>query len=199
MDASIKMHDEHLDAHGLKLYGFWISIMCDCILFGSLFATYAVLVHATAGGPTGKDIFELPFVFVETMLLLLSSITFGFGIIAVKRQNIVALKRWLLITAALGLGFISMEMYEFHHLIGEGFGPQRSAFLSAFFFLVGTHGLHVTLGLVWMAVCYVQLGTKGLSDLMKGRLFCLSLFWHFLDIVWICVFTIVYLLGVVNG
>lgn len=189
-------HDHH-DANEMKQYGFWIYLMSDCILFGSLFATYAVLVNATAGGPTGKDIFELPFVFVETMLLLLSSITFGFGIIAMKREDVAGLKRWLLITALLGLGFIAMEVYEFHHLIAEGFGPQRSAFLSAFFTLVGTHGLHVTFGLIWLTVCYYQLNSKGLNDLMKGRFYCLSLFWHFLDIVWICVFTIVYLLGVV--
>lgn len=189
-------HDHH-DANEMKQYGFWIYLMSDCILFGSLFATYAVLVNATAGGPAGKDIFELPFVFVETMLLLVSSITFGFGIIAMKREDVAGLKRWLLITGLLGLGFITMEVYEFHHLIAEGFGPQRSAFLSAFFALVATHGLHVTFGLIWLVVCYIQLSRKGLNDLIKGRFYCLSLFWHFLDIVWICVFTIVYLLGVI--
>ena len=170
--------------------------MSDCVLFATLFATYAVLESGSISGPTGKDIFELPFVFVETMLLLFSSITFGFGMIAMKRKDVTGLKRWLQVTFLLGLGFIGMEVYEFHHLITEGYGPQASAFLSAFFTLVGTHGLHVTFGLIWLAVCYHQLSTKGLNDNMAMRFNCLSLFWHFLDIVWICVFTIVYLLGV---
>ena len=190
-------HDHH-DTAGNKLFGFWIYLMSDCILFASLFATYAVLVTGTAGGPSGKDIFELPFVFTETMMLLFSSITFGFGIIAMKRKDIAGLKRWMGITFLLGLGFIIMEVYEFHQLIEEGYGPDRSAFLSAFFALVGTHGLHVTFGLIWLAVCYWQLNTKGLNEMMETRFHCLSLFWHFLDIVWICVFTIVYLLGVMS-
>ncbi|ELV8625709.1 cytochrome o ubiquinol oxidase subunit III [Vibrio cidicii] len=195
MHADAHAHDHH-DTGGNKLFGFWIYLMSDCILFATLFATYAVLVSANAGGPIGKDIFELPFVFTETMLLLLSSITFGFGMIAMKRRDVTTMKRWLAITFLLGLGFIAMEIYEFHHLIAEGFGPQRSAFLSAFFTLVGTHGLHVSFGLIWLAVCYHQLSTKGLNAMMETRFQCLSLFWHFLDIVWICVFTIVYLLGV---
>ncbi|MBY7898914.1 cytochrome o ubiquinol oxidase subunit III [Vibrio fluvialis] len=188
-------HDHH-DTGGNKLFGFWIYLMSDCVLFASLFATFAVLSNATAGGPTGKEQFELPFVFAETMLLLFSSITFGFGMIAMKRKDIAGLKRWLAVTFLLGAGFIGMELYEFHHLIAEGAGPQRSAFLSAFFTLVGTHGLHVSFGLIWLAVCYWQLNSKGLNEMMETRFNCLSLFWHFLDIVWICVFTIVYLLGV---
>jgi cytochrome o ubiquinol oxidase subunit 3 len=189
-------HEHHHDAGGNKLFGFWIYLMSDCILFATLFATYAVLATATAGGVSGKDIFELPFVFIETMLLLFSSITFGFGIIAMKRENIEGLKRWMMITFILGLSFIGMEIYEFHHLIVNGHGPDKSAFLSAFFTLVGTHGLHVTFGLIWLAVCYWQLSTKGLTETMKVRFNCLSLFWHFLDVVWICVFTFVYLMGV---
>ena len=189
-------HDHHHDTGSNKLFGFWVYLMSDCVLFATLFATYAVLSHATAGGPSGKDLFELPFVFVETMLLLFSSITFGFGMIAMKRQDLAGLKRWLAVTFLLGAGFIGMEIYEFHHLIAHGAGPDTSAFLSAFFTLVGTHGLHVSFGLIWLAVCYWQLSTKGLNDMMQTRLNCLSLFWHFLDIVWICVFTIVYLVGV---
>jgi cytochrome o ubiquinol oxidase subunit 3 len=189
-------HEHHHDAGGNKLFGFWIYLMSDCILFATLFATYAVLATATAGGVSGKDIFELPFGFIETMLLLFSSITFGFGIIAMKRENIEGLKRWMMITFILGLGFIGMEIYEFHHLIVHGHGPDKSAFLSAFFTLVGTHGMHVTFGLIWLAVCYWQLSTKGLTETMKVRFNCLSLFWHFLDVVWICVFTFVYLMGV---
>lgn len=167
----------------------------DCILFASLFATYAVLENGTAGGVSSKDIFELPFVFVETMLLLLSSITFGFGMVAMTKKDISGVKRWLWITFALGAGFIAMELYEFHHLIVNGHGPDHSAFLSSFFTLVGTHGLHVSVGLIWLIVCLVQLNCKGLNETIKLRLSCLSLFWHFLDIVWICVFTFVYLVG----
>ena len=189
-------HDHHHDTGSNKLFGFWIYLMSDCILFASLFATYAVLMDATAGGVSGKDIFELPFVFVETMLLLVSSITFGFGIIAMKRKQIGQLKFWMVVTFLLGAGFIGMEIYEFHHLIVNGYGPDHSAFLSSFFTLVGTHGLHVTFGLIWLAVMLVQLNKKGLNETLETRFNCLSLFWHFLDIVWICVFTIVYLVGV---
>jgi cytochrome o ubiquinol oxidase subunit 3 len=191
-------HDHHHDTGKNKVFGFWIYLMSDCILFASLFATYAVLVGGKAGGPSGKDIFELPFVFVETMLLLMSSITFGFGMIAMKRKQIGVLKFWMVITFLFGAGFIGMELYEFHHLIIEGYGPDRSAFLSAFFTLVGTHGLHVSFGLLWLFVCLWQLTTKGLTETMVTRFSCLSLFWHFLDIVWICVFTFVYLVGVTS-
>ncbi len=190
-------HEHHHDAGENKLFGFWIYLMSDCILFATLFATFAVLGNATAGGVSGKDIFELPFVFIETMLLLFSSITFGFGMIAMKREDIAGLKRWMMITFILGAGFIGMEIYEFHHLIVHGHGPEKSAFLSAFFTLVGTHGLHVSFGLIWLAVCYWQLSVKGLTDTMQVRFNCLSLFWHFLDVVWICVFTFVYLMGAV--
>ncbi|MGY3895903.1 cytochrome o ubiquinol oxidase subunit III [Aeromonas enterica] len=191
-------HDDHghHDAGATKVFGFWIYLMSDCILFATLFATYAVLVNGTAGGPTGKDIFELPFVFTETMLLLLSSITFGFGMLAMNKNKVSAVNAWLLVTFLLGAGFIAMEIYEFHHLIAEGFGPQRSGFLSAFFTLVGTHGIHVTSGLVWIIVMMVLVSKKGLTERNRTRLMCLSLFWHFLDVVWICVFTVVYLMGV---
>ncbi|ASI91258.1 cytochrome o ubiquinol oxidase subunit III [Vibrio mediterranei] len=191
------VHDGH-DHSDNKLFGFWIYLMSDCVLFATLFATYAVLASNPMTGSLARELFELPFVFVETMLLLLSSITFGFGMIAMKRQDITNLKLWMKVTFLLGLGFIGMEVYEFHHLIVEGYGPQTNAFLSAFFTLVGTHGLHVTFGLIWMAVCYHQLSKKGLNSNMTMRFSCLSLFWHFLDIVWICVFTIVYLLGVMS-
>ncbi len=196
MHANSEHAHDHIDTAGNKLFGFWIYLMSDCILFASLFATYAVLLPGTAGGPTGKDLFELPFVFVETMLLLFSSITFGFGMIAMRKQNIGALKLWMIVTFVLGAGFIAMELYEFHHLISIGAGPERSAFLSAFFTLVGTHGLHVSFGLLWLFICYWQLSSKGLTEMIKVRFGCLSLFWHFLDIIWICVFTVVYLVGV---
>ncbi|WP_115718688.1 cytochrome o ubiquinol oxidase subunit III [Gallaecimonas mangrovi] len=189
-------HDHgHHDAGALKVFGFWIYIMTDCILFATLFAAYAVLYSHTAAGPSGKEIFELPYVLVETFLLLFSSFTSGLSMLAVhagkKSQTIF----WLIITALLGAGFVGMEIYEFHHLIVEGHGPQHSAFLSAFFSLVGTHGLHVSFGLLWMIVMIYQVARYGLTDVNNTRLQCLSLFWHFLDIVWICVFTAVYLMG----
>ncbi|KFD10543.1 cytochrome o ubiquinol oxidase subunit III, partial [Serratia sp. CY66160] len=170
--------------------------MSDCILFASLFATYAVLVNGTAGGPSGKDIFDLKFVLVETFLLLFSSITYGMAMIAMNKGKVGGVNTWLFLTFLFGLGFVAMEIYEFHHLIAEGFGPDRSAFLSSFFALVGTHGLHVTSGLIWIIVLMIQVSKFGLTATNKTRLMCLSLFWHFLDVVWICVFTVVYLLGV---
>ncbi|KAB8305654.1 MULTISPECIES: cytochrome o ubiquinol oxidase subunit III [Rahnella] len=194
-------HDEahaehgHHDAGATKVFGFWIYLMSDCILFASLFATYAVLVNGTAGGPTGKDIFELPFVLVETFCLLFSSITYGFAMLAMNKGNKAGVNGWLFLTFLFGLGFIGMELYEFHHLIAEGYGPQRSGFLSGFFALVATHGLHVTCGLIWILTMMVQVSRRGLTEVNKTRLMCLSLFWHFLDVVWICVFTVVYLMG----
>ncbi len=188
--------DGHHDAGATKVFGFWIYLMSDCILFATLFATYAVLVNGTAGGPAGKDIFELPFVFAETMLLLLSSITFGFGMLAMNKNKVSTVNTWLLVTFILGAGFIAMEIYEFHHLIVNDAGPDRSGFLSAFFTLVGTHGIHVTSGLIWIIVMMVLISKKGLTERNRTRLMCLSLFWHFLDVVWICVFTVVYLMGV---
>ena len=196
-----KQHDAHAehghhDAGANKIFGFWIYLMSDCIIFATLFATYAVMVNNTAGGPAGKDIFELPFVLDETALLLLSSITYGMAVIGMNNGSKGAVNRWLALTFLFGLGFIAMEIYEFHHLIAEGFGPDRSGFLSGFFTLVGTHGLHVTSGLIWMLVLMFQLAKNGLTETNRTRVMCLSLFWHFLDVVWICVFTIVYLMGV---
>lgn len=192
-------HDDHAhhDTGGNTVFGFWLYLMTDCILFACVFATYAVLVNHTAGGPSGKDIFELPYVLGETALLLVSSCTYGFAMIAAHRGFKGQTLAWLAATFVLGAGFIGMEINEFHHLIAEGFGPDKSAFLSSFFTLVGMHGLHVTAGLVWMIVMMLQVSQRGLTDRNNTRLMCLSLFWHFLDIVWICVFTIVYLMGVV--
>jgi cytochrome o ubiquinol oxidase subunit III len=189
-------HD-HADHGGNVVFGFWMYLMTDCILFGSLFATWAVLRQNYAGGPTGKQIFDLTGVGIETALLLLSSITYGFAMLSAHRQKVPAVLGWLVVTFLLGLGFIGMEIHEFSGLVAEGFGPNRSAFLSSFFTLVGTHGLHVTFGLIWMLVLMVQtLGQKRLTPKAISRLSCLSLFWHFLDIVWICVFTFVYLTSV---
>ena len=192
-------HDDHAhhDTGGNTVFGFWLYLMTDCILFACVFATYAVLVNHTAGGPSGKDIFELPYVLGETALLLVSSCTYGSAMIAAHRGFKGQTLAWLAATFVLGAGFIGMELNEFHHLIAEGFGPDKSAFLSSFFTLVGMHGLHVTAGLVWMIVMMLQVSRRGLTDRNNTRLMCLSLFWHFLDIVWICVFTIVYLMGTI--
>ncbi|UDG81734.1 Cytochrome bo(3) ubiquinol oxidase subunit 3 [Candidatus Profftia lariciata] len=178
-----------------KIFGFRLYLMSDCILFAGLCATYAVLCNGTANGPSGKDIFELPWVLVETLLLLLSSLTCGFTMLAIKKNNIYSLISWLTFTFLLGISFIIMESYEFFHLFAEGFGPKRSAFLSSFFVLVGTHGLHVVSGLLWILVMILQISIKGLTSSNYTRLICLNLFWHLLDIIWICVFTLVYLIG----
>ncbi len=193
--AHSETHHEHHDTGGNTLFGFWLYLMTDCILFASVFATYAVLYMNTDGGVSGKDIFELDFVLFETAALLLSSITYGFALIFAKRHHKAATLSWLAVTFVLGAAFIGMEVYEFHHLIEHGNGPQRSAFLSSFFALVGMHGLHVTAGLIWMAIMMIEVAKTGLGNRSITRLGCLSLFWHFLDIVWICVFTVVYLLG----
>ncbi|MDD1967154.1 cytochrome o ubiquinol oxidase subunit III [Pseudomonas sp. NPDC090203] len=189
-------HDHH-DAGEMKIYGFWIYLMTDCILFASIFAIYAVLVNNVAGGPSGHDIFELPYVLGETACLLLSSITYGFAMLAMHKGNKGGVLGWLFVTFLFGLGFIGMEINEFHLLISEGYGPNRSGFLSAFFTLVGTHGLHVTSGLIWMAILMYQVSKNGLTSTNQTRLSMLSLFWHFLDVVWICVFTVVYLMGTI--
>ena len=186
---------EHHDTYGNLAFGFWIYLMTDLILFASLFATYAVLSQNYAGGPTGKELFDLPYTFGETMFLLVSSVTYGMVMIAVHYGKKYYAAAWLAVTLILGIGFISMEVFEFHNMILEGNGPSRSGFLSAFFTLVGTHGTHVSFGLIWMAVMMWQVLSKGLTAPVQSRLLRLSMFWHFLDIVWIGVFTIVYLLG----
>ena len=188
--------DHHHDSGQMTVFGFWLYLMTDCILFASIFATYAVLSGNFAGGPSGHDIFELNYVLGETALLLFSSITFGFAMLQMYKGNKGGVLAWLAVTWLLGAGFIGMEVNEFHLLISEGFGPSRSGFLSGFFALVGTHGLHVTAGLIWMAILMYQINKHGITNTHKTRMSCLSLFWHFLDVVWICVFTVVYLMGV---
>jgi cytochrome o ubiquinol oxidase subunit III len=187
---------EHPDTLEIQTFGFWLYLMSDLILFATLFATFAVLGRNYAGGPTGKELFDLPYVLGETLLLLFSSITYGLVMLAVHNGT----KKWVLIglavTFLLGLGFVFMEVNEFHGLIAEGHGPDVSAFLSSYFTLVGTHGAHVTFGLIWMAVMIGQVAFKGLTFPVQSRLMRLSMFWHFLDIVWIGIFSIVYLMGV---
>ena len=177
------------------LLGFWLYLMSDCLVFAALFAVYGVLGRNYAAGPNGADLFDLPLVALNTSLLLLSSITYGFAMLEMQRSRLRAVLGWLAVTGLLGAGFIGLELYEFTHLIHEGAGPQRSAFLSSFFTLVGTHGLHVSFGIVWLVTLMMQLGQHGLVPENKRRLMCLSMFWHFLDVVWIGVFTFVYLMG----
>ncbi|HVW92496.1 MAG TPA: cytochrome o ubiquinol oxidase subunit III [Devosia sp.] len=191
--------DEHEHAEGgSTMLGFWIYLMSDCLIFAMLFATYGVLGGSYAAGPGPKDLFELPLVAVNTSALLLSSITYGFAVLAMQQNQVRRTQIWLVVTAFFGLCFLGIELSEFAHMIGEGAGPQRSAFLSSFFTLVGTHGLHVTFGLIWLVVLLVQVGRFGLIQANKRRLMCLSMFWHFLDVIWIGVFTFVYLMGMLR-
>lgn len=185
----------HQQARDKTIFGFWVYIMTDCVLFASLFATYAVLRNNTYGGPGAHELFSMPFVLTETILLLTSSYTAGLAMIAMHARKLTVTLLLLAATFLLGAAFLGMELHEFSNLIGEGHGWQASAFLTSFFTLVGTHGLHITVGLLWLTVLAVYLIKKGFTDTITKRLTLFSLFWHFLDIVWIFIFTIVYLLG----
>lgn len=195
-------HHGHDDGHGhtnnTTGIGFWIYLMSDCLIFAILFAVYAVLGRSYAAGPSPADLFDLKLILVNTFMLLFSSITFGFAMLQSYKGNVAGTIRWLLITAVFGLAFLAIEIYEFQHLIHLGATPQRSAFLSAFFTLVGTHGLHVTFGIIWLVVLVFQLRKHRLNEANQRRLMCLSMFWHFLDVIWIIVFSYVYLIGVVG-
>jgi cytochrome o ubiquinol oxidase subunit 3 len=191
--------DEHPHPEGSStMLGFWIYLMSDCLIFAMLFATFGVLGGSYAAGPGPKDLFELSTVAINTTMLLLSSITFGFAMLAMQKGSVRQTQIWMIVTAIFGLCFVGIELNEFTHMIAEGATPQRSAFLSSFFTLVSTHGLHVTFGLIWMAVLFVQVGKFGLIAANQRRLMCLSMFWHFLDVIWIGVFTVVYLMGMLR-
>ncbi len=190
--------EHHHDVAATIQLGFWIYLMSDCLLFSGLFATYALLSSHTAGGPAGSQLFDLPNVLIETMFLLFSSFTCGLATLAMNADRRNATVGWLAVTFLLGLGFISIEVREFAHLVAIGAGPDRSAFLSSFFTLVATHGLHVTCGLIFMAVMMAAVLKKGLTPTNRARLVNLSLFWHFLDIIWVGVFSLVYLFGVAH-
>lgn len=177
-------------------YGFWIFLLSDIVMFAALFASYAVLVHSTAGGPTGAQLFNQTTVAIETACLLFSSYTCGLMSLAINSRRYFRTYVGALITLVLGAIFLSLEIREFLGMIAIGAGPQRSAFLSVFFTLVGCHGLHVTLGLIWLVVMMVQVAVFGFAARVQHRLLCFSLFWHALDIVWVGVFTAVYLMGV---
>ena len=174
-------------------FGFWLFLLSDIIIFAALFATYSVLSGSTAGGPSAVELFDKRHVFMETLCLLASSVTCGFGLLALNRTDARALYFWMGITFLLGVSFLTMEGREFASMVAAGAGPSRSAFLSGFFTLVGTHGLHVSLGLVWLVVMLLQVVTLGFRPMVSRRFFCFALFWHALDIVWVGVFTIVYL------
>ncbi len=191
--------DEHDHPPGQStMLGFWLYLMSDCLIFAMLFATFGVLGTSYAAGPGPKDLFDLKLVALNTAMLLFSSITYGFAMLEMQKGKVGSTQMWLAITGLFGLAFLSIELYEFHHMIHEGAGWWRSAFLSSFFTLVGTHGLHVTFGIIWLVVLMVQVAKFGLIEANQRRLMCLSMFWHFLDVVWIGVFTFVYLMGVVR-
>jgi cytochrome o ubiquinol oxidase subunit III len=185
----------HESAQERSLLGFWVYLMTDLLTFAVLFAAYAVLSGNTAGGPTGKELFSLPFVLIETLILLTSSFTVGLAMLAVNKNAKSQALLWFVITFILGVAFIGMELSEFNKLVAEGASWERSASLSSFFTLVGTHGLHITIGLFWMLVSMILIAKRGLNPFVNSKLIRLSLFWHFLDIVWIFIFTIVYLYG----
>jgi cytochrome o ubiquinol oxidase subunit 3 len=184
------------EAYEQRAFGFWLFLMGDAILFALLFATYAVMAPNTAGGPEGKDFFSLSNTFAETMLLLFSSITFGFATLSMKAGHRGTLLGWMFVTVVLGLSFVALEFREFSGMIAEGAGPDRSGFLSAFFTLVGMHGLHVSFGLIWILIMASEVVVKGLTVPVVSRLSRLALFWHFLDIIWVAIFSIVYLPGI---
>ncbi|HEX5182636.1 MAG TPA: cytochrome o ubiquinol oxidase subunit III [Allosphingosinicella sp.] len=179
----------------ITAYGFWIFLLSDIVMFSAFFAAYAVLAQATAGGPSGRDLFDLDTVAIETAALLLSSFTCGLASLASFRRNLVWTEIWLLVTGLLGFVFVALEFREFAHMIAIGAGPQRSGFLSAFFALVGCHGLHVSAGGLWLGTMMAQIRVKGFRPAILRRLACFYLFWHALDIIWVGIFTIVYLIG----
>ena len=192
---ALEIHEEHQAEK--NIFGFWIYLMTDLLTFAALFATFSVLRNNTFGGPSGKELFNMPFVLGETLILLTSSFTSGLAILAIQKAKKFQVLTWFSVTFLLGVSFLVLELSEFNRLIAEGHGPQRSAFLSSFFALVGTHGLHIFVGLVWMLSVLIMLAKRGLTPKIANNLTRLSMFWHFLDVVWIFIFTIVYMLGVI--
>jgi cytochrome o ubiquinol oxidase subunit 3 len=194
------MTDAHLEeehaADSKTIFGFWVYLMTDCILFATLFASYIVLHLNTAHGPHARELFSLPYVLTQTIILLISSFCCGPLMYAARNNEIKKVYGWLAITSLLGLAFVMMEAREFYEYVMEGNSWAKSAFLSGFFTLVSTHGLHISVGILWSIVLFGQMLHHGISRSALRRLTCFSMFWHFLDVVWIFIFTIVYLLGV---
>lgn len=195
-NADTSTPDPHQDVYSKTTLGFWMYLMTDCLLFATLFATYAVLRNSTFGGPTTHEIYNLSTAFLETMILLFSSVTCGFAVLSALNDNRKAVLGYLAITFLLGAAFLALELHEFNQLIQEGNSWTRSAFLSSFFTLVGTHGTHITFGLLWIIVMFFQVFKEGLTKDTFRRLVIFSMFWHFLDLIWIFIFTFVYLMGV---
>lgn len=189
-----ELQHHEAEANDRAQFGFWVYLMTDLLMFAILFATYAVLRGNVAGGPSGKDLFSLPVALSETLILLTSSFTAGLGMLAARSNKKGQVLAWFGVTFLLGVSFLVLELREFGHFIAEGHTWQTSAFLSSFFTLVGTHGLHISFGLLWMGISLVVIMVRGLNPSMVRKLTLLSLFWHFLDIVWIFIFTIVYLM-----
>jgi cytochrome o ubiquinol oxidase subunit 3 len=177
-------------------YGFWIFLLSDIVMFSCFFASYAVLVHATAGGQEARQLFDLDRVAIETACLLVSSFTCGLASIASGRQSAVPFQVSMAATLALGAAFLSLEVVEFMSMVARNAGPTHSAFSSAFFALVGCHGIHVSIGLLWLMTMMAQVYGKGFRDDVSRRILCFTLFWHALDIIWVALFTVVYLIGV---
>lgn len=188
-------HDHHVDQDGLKVLGFWIFLVTDCLLFATFFGTYAVLHTHTNGGFTAKD-FDVPGFVIETFVLLVSSFTSGLAVLQMHKGNKKGLIGWLIVTLLLGATFVGFEINEFTSMVAEGATISKSAFLTSFFSLVGTHGVHVSFGIMWMIGLIVQLARKGITSDTKRKITIISLYWHFLDAVWIFIFTVVYLMGV---
>lgn len=195
--ADTRVPDPHQDTFSKAILGFWIYLMTDCLLFATLFITYAVLHTQTFGGPSSHQLFHLATAFTETMILLFSSVTCGFGVLSIIHDKKNHALLWFIATFLLGASFLAIELTEFSHLVTEKHSWQVSAFLSAFFTLVGTHGFHVIVGLLWLTVVMVQLYWQGVNIQTFRRIVIFSLFWHFLDVIWIFIFTFVYLLGVI--
>ncbi len=188
--------EHHLEeAQETKNFGFWIYLMTDLVIFAVLFATFVVLRNSTFGGPTARELFHLPSAFAETLILLTSSFTCSLATLMLYRKQRGATIFWLSVTFVLGLSFLAIEFYEFYTFIHEGAGPERSGFLSSFFALVGTHGLHIAVGLLWMLVAILGIWFRGLTAFEASKMFRMALFWHFLDVVWIFIFSIVYAIG----
>lgn len=195
-DVTAHMPDTHQGTYSKNVLGFWIYLMTDCIIFGTLFATYAILHNSTFGGPSGSELFELPLVIAETSVLLASSVIFGLATLATYKLDKRRVITYLALAFVLGASFVGMELYEFTGLVRDGHTWETSAFLSSFFTLVGTHGTHVSFGLLWMGVMMFQIGFQGITTDTFRRIVILGMFWHFLDLVWIFIFTFVYLMGV---
>lgn len=192
----VDLHDKAHDRAELVVLGFWVFLMSDLIIFGLMFATYITMFQHTADGPDPKSVFDLNSVFVQTMALLLSSLTFGFSTVAMRhQQSKIKIFFWLCVTLALGIVFLTSEFRDFAQMFSQGASPTRSGFLSAFFGLVPLHGLHVTVGCLWIILMMVQMLVLGMIPVVKTRLLRLGLFWHFLDIIWVGIFSIVYLAG----